>query len=55
MPKFTVTDTITFERTWKGVDAENEEAAIAIIDDGLVECDEEKQTDNTPYNAELED
>lgn len=70
MPKFTVADTITFSRTWKGVVATDEERAIGLImgascnstderyslllPNGQTIEMEEEQIDNTVYTAEEE-
>ena len=55
MPKFTVTDTITFSRVWRNVEAVDGDAAIDIIADNAeaVPCQEE-QIDNTVYEAEVQ-
>lgn len=52
MPKFTVTDTITFERTWRNVEAPDEDAAIDLIASGDHEYEPaEAQIDAEPYEA----
>ena len=51
MPKFLVTDTITYERTF-AVWARSEDEAIALCDSGRVNPVQEEQIDNTPWEAE---
>lgn len=54
MKRFVVTDTITYERHWR-VEAEDEDSAIDLVSDGLLQPISEEQTDNTPYEAEEDD
>ena len=55
MPKFRVSDTITYTREWT-VEARDEEQAIRKISKKPPMPDYEEQTDSTPYEAEeLED
>lgn len=56
MPKFRISDTITYERTWVVDAATEEEALDKAVNEGPPEDDsfEENQVDNSPFEVELE-